>query len=136
MDDLVKWLGQQLDKDERIAREAPHGPWQISNAVDPTQACEVRIFPDLRLIADGLNWLAAEHIASHNPARVLREIDAKRDLLTLHEPGETEYVDGDVCMVCEDTDVNDEGPFYPCKTLRVLALPYADQPGYREEWRP
>lgn len=78
----------------------------------------------------------AAYIATHDPARVLREIDAKRQLLALHEPGETEYVDGDVCMVCEDLDVGDEGPFYPCKTLRLLALPYADRPGYQDDWRP
>lgn len=24
----------------------------------------------------------------------------------------------------------------PCSTLRLLALPYSDRPGYREEWRP
>jgi hypothetical protein len=24
---------------------------------------------------------------------------------------------------------------YPCATLRLLALPYADRPGYRKEWK-
>ena len=70
------------------------------------------------------------------PERVLAEVEAKRQLLDLHEPGEMEYVDGDVCMVCENTDVGDEGPFYPCRTLRLLAMPYADHPDYREEWKP
>jgi hypothetical protein len=25
---------------------------------------------------------------------------------------------------------------YPCDTLKLLALPYADHPDYRDEWRP
>ena len=125
MDDLVQWLGEQLDEDERIAREAPHGPWLISNTVDPTKPCEVRTFPDLRLVADGLSWLAAEHIVRHDPARVLREIDAKRQIVQLlaetTEAGESykgpDYYEG--VDACE-------------KTLRLLALPYADRPGYAE----
>lgn len=28
MDDLVRWLGAQLDEDERIARAATPGPWR------------------------------------------------------------------------------------------------------------
>jgi hypothetical protein len=30
----------------------------------------------------------------------------------------------------------DDGELPPCPTLRALALPYADHPDYREEWRP
>jgi hypothetical protein len=116
---LVQFLHAQLDEDERIAREAPPGPWYIGGAVDPTKPCQVNTFPDLRLVADGLNWLVAEHIAAHNPARVLREIDAKRRIVDryewLREHGDT----GGTAWV-----------------LPLLALPYADRPGYREEWRP
>jgi hypothetical protein len=28
------------------------------------------------------------------------------------------------------------GVWYPCPTVRLLAQPYADRPGYRDEWRP
>ncbi|MFE6486613.1 DUF6221 family protein [Streptomyces sp. NPDC057757] len=75
-------------------------------------------------------------VAYSNPSQRLLEIDAKRRIIALHEPGEMNDVDGDVCMVCEDPDMDDEGPFYPCRTLRLLALPYADRPGYLAEWAP
>jgi len=25
---------------------------------------------------------------------------------------------------------------FPCETVRLLALPYSQHPGYREDWRP
>lgn len=131
MDDLVRWLSEQLDADAEAAREAIErvgdGHWQQRNARIVTVADRERE------VADYAIHECISHIVRHDPARVLREIDAKRQLLALHEPGEMEYVDGDVCMAC---DVKGGEPFYPCKTLRLLALPYADRPGYREEWRP
>ncbi|MFE0470444.1 DUF6221 family protein [Streptomyces sp. NPDC058947] len=139
MDDLVRWLGEQLDEDERMAKATterqPYDEWDAVGAGDDDDAARshwgvVRI---ARMAQSPAARSLAVHIARHDPARVLREIDAKRQLLDLHEPGEMEYVDGDVCMAC---DVRGGEPFYPCKTLRLLALPYADRPGYREEWRP
>jgi hypothetical protein len=136
MDGLVEFLRARLDEDERIAREATGGlkdahRWSVLNLANHPGAV-------------GTEWGAlvatdtalrphADHIARHDPARVLAEVEAKRELIALHGPGEMEYTDGDVCMIC---DVREPEPFYPCKTLRLLALPYADHPDYREEWRP
>jgi hypothetical protein len=39
------------------------------------------------------------------------------------------------CYSCSDKRGDDIEP-YPCPTVRLLALPYADRPGYRDEWRP
>ena len=66
------------------------------------------------------------------PARVLAECEAKRRIVEMHG-GFHECEDG-----------NQHGPggegsdefTQPCPTLRLLALPYADHPDYREEWRP
>ncbi|MYU22931.1 DUF6221 family protein [Streptomyces sp. SID8352] len=146
MDELVVWLRAQLDEDERTAQGAawaddatawhtkpsPYDTrgagqrWYVEDALD--DGVVTNVDPQAS-DAEGV----ARHIARHDPARVLREIDAKRRLVALHEPGETEYVDGDVCMAC---DVRGGEPFYPCKTLCLLALPYADRPGYQEAWRP
>ncbi|MFB6787660.1 DUF6221 family protein [Streptomyces olivaceus] len=148
MGDLVQWLRAQLDEDERIARAAmwcedaaawraaaseygtptrPDGPrWYIEDSLEDGV---IRTVDPQASDDEGV----ARHIAEHDPARVLREIDAKRQVIDLHAPGQMEYVDGDVCMAC---DVRGGEPFYPCKTLRLLALPYAARPGYREEWRP
>jgi predicted NAD-dependent protein-ADP-ribosyltransferase YbiA (DUF1768 family) len=143
MNDFATFLRARLDEDEALAREAPEGPWHIGNAVDPTKTCNVHTFPGARLVADGLNWLVAEHIARHNPARVLRDIEARRALLALHEPHQQPGRYSDVndratwmtcCSMCQ-VDMVQEGD-WPCETLRLLALSYADHPDYRQEWRP
>lgn len=63
------------------------------------------------------------HIIRHDPARVLREIDAKRDLLRLaeraHDYHET-FTSGFASALEQ--------------TLRLFALAYADRPGFRKEW--
>ncbi|SDJ39880.1 DUF6221 family protein [Streptomyces indicus] len=77
---------------------------------------------------------AACHIAAHDPARVLREIEAKRRILARHvlspaegDPGRP-WDDADDCLY--------DGEPWPCPDLRDLALSYADRPGCRDEWRP
>lgn len=110
MDELTRWLGEQLDEDERIARAAKPGPWHedggVVYATHPTD--EVVDYSE-----------SAEHIARHDPARVLREIEAKRRILGRVNSHATimgwDEIHGDL--------------------LRSLALPYADRPGFREEWR-
>lgn len=73
--------------------------------------------------------------------RVLREVDTKRRMLDEHPVAlgwDGHVVGGQVCRTCAEIDSSGElgGDPYPCKTLRLLALPYADHPDYREEWRP
>lgn len=98
---LIEFLRARLDEDEQTVNEYDHVP--------------------------ELFWVSGPF----NPARVLREVEAKRRIVELHAPGEFEYADGDVCMLCDR-----QGPEpYPCTTLRLLALPYSDHPDYREEWR-
>ncbi|MER7131231.1 DUF6221 family protein [Streptosporangium saharense] len=86
---------------------------------------------------------AAGHIILHDPARVLREVEAKRRIMGLHQEGvdndlpddeEPDPAAGDTrCMVCAAVG---EPPYYPCQTLRILAHPYADHPDYQPEWAP
>lgn len=82
---------------------------------------------------------AAGHIVRWDPARVLAEVEAKRRILDLHAPS----ADGSECEYCSNLCHSGSGLWcpdphapYPCETVRLLALPYADQPGYLEEWRP
>jgi hypothetical protein len=75
----------------------------------------------------------------------LAECDAKRRIIDLHEEGEENELrhghweghgsnehwirdEPNDCPVCDE--------YEPCLTLRLLALPYADRPGYRAEWKP
>lgn len=71
-----------------------------------------------------------------NPGRVLAECDAKRRIVEHHaRVADPEGDDlADLCAVCDANGPEAQG--WPCDTLRLLALPYADHPEYREEWRP
>lgn len=121
--ELVDFLRARLDEDEALAREAPEGPWHIGNAVDPTQPCGVYTFPGARLVADGLNWLVAEHIARQHPARVLAEVEAKREVVRLaeraHDYHET-FVNGFAAAL--------EG------ALRLFARAYRAHPDFDPAW--
>ncbi|MGW5175874.1 DUF6221 family protein [Streptomyces sp. NPDC004082] len=146
MDELVRWLGEQLDEDERIARAATPGPWwhnpgkqwlgpEAFETYDLRQGEEFVGYggphPFTGAVASTgpasnmQGMKDAAFIAEHDPARVLREIDAKRDLLRfaagVHDHHET-FTTGVSARL--------DG------TLRLFALAYADRPGYRNEWKP
>ncbi|MFJ5644011.1 DUF6221 family protein [Streptomyces sp. NPDC093223] len=128
MEDLVRWLGEQLDEDERIANEAGghRAEWRLATPLDDAELGDA-------------SWLRPpelKHAERHDPARVLREIDAKRQLVECHEPWTAS--NGDViCGRCGREHIDGRpGGHFPCQTLRLLALPYADRPGYLDAWRP
>ncbi|RSS11436.1 DUF6221 family protein [Streptomyces sp. WAC08401] len=123
MDELMEWLRTQLDEDERIARAAGGAAWEelpVSGWVhtSPLPSSEWQPPGYDHHVASAPVVEDRAHIVAHDPARVLREIDAKRKILDryawLREHGDT----GGTAWV-----------------LPLLALPYADRPGYREEWR-
>lgn len=128
MDDLVEWLCAQLDEDERIARAAAEelgADWFYEDGY-------VRARRELDLVATGtqdfLEEERGEHIARHDPARVLREVEATRRLVALHARAYHQCVTEDGPTQWHAAD--------PCTTLRLLALPYAARPGYQDSWRP
>ena len=143
--DLVAFLRARLDEDHRIAAVAAG-----MDAGSSWVADDYDVLGD-GTAAEATSFPQAEHIARHDPARVLREVAAKRRILFAHEPvllrkgsGADYYVTATVCRTCGGTDaLYDDGTAppdrpaaYPCPTLRLLALPYADHPDYQEEWRP
>lgn len=163
MSDLVEFLRARLDEDERVAREATsesgrwawdHGLGQLCNGPE----CPYGILLDTAA-EDGSHagtelmevhgydvkvpWEGAEHIARHDPARVLREVEAKRRIVHAHGrdhecisltgSGEHSAVDGKPWELWEPASTEDHGP---CLVVRLLALPYADHLDYRDEWRP
>lgn len=137
MVDLARWLGQQLDEDERIARAATRGPWVWTPETDAWDQCGPTLIrkgtdqPDSDLAevlagwghdAWGLHVSEADqaHIAEWDPARVLREIDAKRRTL----------------IRCEEAmaSANPMLVHFAQQTVWEMASVYADRPGFREEW--
>ncbi|MCP9998011.1 DUF6221 family protein [Streptomyces werraensis] len=80
--------------------------------------------------ADRMWWLAkdaADWIEQHGPERVLADIEAKRRILYLAEQ---------LPKVTASTDMFDNHRDAWAEVLKQLALPYADHPDYRPEWRP
>lgn len=166
MTDLVEFLLARIGDDQERARECAKvypPPWDMydrgHSAKVQADGPHFRVVVDLdqdQVAVGEVEWLGdpIEHVARWNPARVLAECEAKRRIVELHVIGgslrgpETDnkfYT----CELCGPNDwplhkvdgrwvdvPEPGGDFWPCETLRLLALPYADRPGYREEWRP
>lgn len=134
-EDLTQWLRAQLDEDERIARAATLGPWVQSGIGDYGWTVDFGRPGAGVETADTEQGLAdADFIAAHNPARALREIDAKRRMLDEFTQA------GSV----PDTPERRTSPHWKgdfgylqglARAVHLLASAYADRPGYREEWR-
>jgi hypothetical protein len=104
-DDLIAFLNARLDEDEAAAKAwLPFG--------NPDAA-------------------AREHIARHDPARVLREVQAMRAILAAHPHVTQPWGFG--CEVCDNDDGNLLCTGW-CPTVRALGTFYGDRPGYRQEW--
>lgn len=78
------------------------------------------------------------HIARHDPARILAEVEAKRAILAEHKhvPATEPSTHDFGCQIC----AYDRGDYVQygwgwCKTVLLLAAPYAGRPGFKDEWR-
>lgn len=135
-DGLPEWFREQLDADERIARGADPGPWKSDSLGRHDQAAIKLGAPTSTSLIqfDGSRAAAnGAHVAWHDPARVLREIDAKRGVLRQYE-AVREQVRNPVSAENRRAARIAQGELED--VLRLLAVPYSDRPGYREEWRP
>jgi hypothetical protein len=119
--DLVAFLNARLDEDDAAAKAwLPFGN------------------PDA---------VAREHIARHDPGRVLREVAAKRAIVGLHriEVRKAEITPFDPYtgerrldqyeVTCEICGWSSDDPTSACATLRAIAAVYSHHPDYREEWK-
>lgn len=141
-EDLAVWLLEQIAEDEASARAATAGPWTVDN---PRYVESIRADDGTTVIGGG-RWggeasvfdqdADALHITRWDPTRVLAECDAKREIIKLsayhleawrHQEANPERV--------QFIDVEARGR-HSDRTLKLMALPYVDREGYREEWRP
>ncbi|WP_217502318.1 DUF6221 family protein [Streptomyces lunaelactis] len=82
----------------------------------------------------GFHPAIAEHVALHDPARVLREVAAKRRVLARHV---LSPASGDPELPWDNRDdCQYDGEDWPCPDLLDLALIYTDHPSFREQWVP
>jgi hypothetical protein len=137
--ELVDFLRARLAEDERVARAVPAdlghswsdpGPWVMAGSGGGREA-------EVAKAADALEMPLAEavahHIARHDPARVLAEVEAKRRILDDVLP----TMQADELRIAGEWGVGSD-PVREASDdlLSLLALPYADHPDYRDEWRP
>lgn len=133
MDDLIAFYRDRLDEDERSALD-----WQRHKQARTEQFMNdprrQHVSPFRKPVTDAQLSEHAYH-DRFDPARVLREVEAKRRILDEHPI----LTAGRVCTRCSDYaepgEVFREVPG-PCATVRLLALPYADHDDFREEWKP
>jgi hypothetical protein len=94
----------------------------------------------LEQIAADEEFFAAYDMEESFRRRVLAECAAKRRIVELHQPTAmlVELTEpGRRVPVCQTCGYPDDkyGTEWPCGTLRILAQPYADRPGFPDEWR-
>jgi hypothetical protein len=137
MDDLVQWLRAQLDEDERIVRGADDslGKMNLDWEYQPDDDLGGKVVSarGADLICDVTTGVG-KHVAEYNPRRVLGEIDAKRRMLSSYETLVSEFNSSGPAMVAYDRLTGSVSALR--HAVELLALPYVDRPGYREEWRP
>ena len=127
MTDLAAWLLEQIAADEKVAR---------------------RMFSSESLAAwKWRRWLRTQpdsvslemYLAEFDPVRVLDDLAAKRAIVELHDDDHEcfELVDDLAYAHIKAGSMARGGVrLEGCQTLRLLATPYADHEGYREEWKP
>jgi hypothetical protein len=121
-----------LDDVERKARAAGGNSWHVDHFGDCEGPCGCRrIEADDMIIYDegGHTEHHAEHIAEHDPSRVLREVEAKRRLIAEYERALA------ACRAHPDDLASAGWLLALVRVLKIVAQPFSDRPGFREEWR-
>lgn len=134
---FLNFLAARLDEDEQVAwavqdNSSPWtGQWQAEgDAALRTYNGHVLAYrPDGSPFKPGV----LAHMARHDPARALREVEAKRKIMKRHfrrrlPDWDREGQVGFECAQC----LNE----FPCLTLQLLAEPYSGHADYQPEWRP
>jgi hypothetical protein len=107
MTELVAFLLARLAEDEGVARKVPAPDGGPRPARWTAADLQARAFP-------AVDVLMASHVARWDPARVVAECRARRAVVDV---------------------VRDRADDEAVRVLRALALPYADHPDFRPDWR-
>lgn len=137
---ITEFLLARIEEDEAVARAAIRsgdGSWTAGEQPDPDgdvyDPCGV-YGDDLHIYDEGgHDENHAEHIARHDPARVLAECAAKRAIIAQADEatGLDMSVDNDRLIGSRD-EVMD--PYCGDVILRVLAAVYASHPDFEQGW--
>lgn len=143
--DIVDFLKARLDEDEAAAKACAGAPWVecVSMVqVDPVAIRDAHWqYGQMGYVGTIEHDYDRVHIARHDPARVLRGVEAKRRIANLHHTethlrfhGEPQYGYLYWCDICHVP--GDQPGRNWCETLRLLASEFSDHPDYDEGWAP
>ena len=134
MDDLIAFVRARLDEDERVARAAstpnslPPGSWAFT---------DMQIRDAAGCLVVKHTWPAeGEHIARHDPARALLEVETKRRNLA-----SLEQAHGNAETAAHEGHAGDSAMYFGMVSAlldvaKANAQVYAAPPDSREEWKP
>jgi hypothetical protein len=136
----MEFVRARIAEDEALALHAGGAWWRTAwgnppNMTRHPEPVEVFVDSEATLITySAANPAYAAHIVQHDPARVLAECESKRRIMaevtgwaatfSYEEWGD----DGRAALSMTDQFMD--------RILYGLALPYAEHPDFREEWRP
>jgi hypothetical protein len=132
VNELIEFLRAQLDEAERVAQAASPGPWRLNAEGDEVWAVDDELVADAHALSGAQIRATAQHIARQDPASVLADITAKREIIDLavawHEVarGVTTVNQPQAIATADALD----------RVVRHLATAYAACDGFRDEWRP
>jgi hypothetical protein len=144
MTGITEFLNARLDEDEATARYS--GPaliaWLTFRDGDGQMLYTTPAASDA---GDQGIWAAdgrelpepASARVVYDPARILREVEAKRAILAEHQPvvAGLQSVTGEGCRTCDETGVGVVSPGWPCATVRALASVFSDHADYDPAWK-
>ncbi len=146
MPDLVAFIRARLDEDQAAAKVADGPSWFLDRTEDSDKR-SIRYTGPSTLnpgdmadyyITDRVHECDAVHIARHDPARILRQVEALRAILNRHEPRPLGR--WQVCTACCTAERFEFSGYelshvaWPCPDVGVLASIWRDHPDYDEAW--
>ncbi|MEV0556246.1 DUF6221 family protein [Streptomyces sp. NPDC050597] len=139
MSEIADFLRARYAERRAIAEAASPGPWHPNEEADEVLAVDGITVADGFALSGQQLRATVQHIAANNPVDVIADCDTKLALVDEHGPG-GHYWPGSprqYCKTCGSGEPNEYPTEWPCRTLRILAQPFAAHPDHRgEEWTP
>lgn len=134
MSGLIEFLLARIEEDEAVALEAKHYASTRHQGPDLDRAINEPFFEsDSSFVSVGADRVLRECEAKRRIAEAFEEERGRRDIYNRdYDGGEFDFNENDLrARLASNAE---------CRGLEIallaLALPYADHPDYRDEWRP
>lgn len=129
---IVDFITARLNDDEKAATAAGDAfdpAWYYDERVDDSPLWQVWAYDEI--VASDLAEPVAIHVARHDPARVLREVEAKRAIVQQYGRWST-MAEGEHGQARAVFEAGADGLL---TAIRALANVYVDHPDFIAEWR-